>query len=932
VIHLRTLGHIDCRDDEGREFRALLAQPKRLAILVYLVSCSRVALCRRDALLAMFWPESDTDRARSSLRQALHFIRQELGDDVIVTRGSDEIGIRAGAICLDTQRFEQLAADGENGAAIALYTGDFLAGFFVRQARDFERWVDSERVRLRHLATDVAWHRVEELLQTGDHGAARRLGERAVELSDVSEEAVRRLVGLLAKGGERAAAIATYRSFAVRLQDEYGVVPSRETRALIESLSSELDAEVPDVPPPAPAAPIVSIAPLDRPDAETALPRDTPRPTLTSRARRWRPIRFAVAAVAMILVASAFWFRQSNPRTSDDSDRVVILPFLVRASTDLTYLQDGLPLLLSARFDGTGHLQSVEPRAVLLDVARHPGALDVERARQTATRLDARLYVLGAIVGSASSLHLSAALYDRESDGKPIAQIEVEGKEAELARLVDRVAAALLVNRVKNDAELAASAARTTESLVALKAWLSGERALAAGQYEPAISAFRSAVAADSTFALAYFRMAFAANWAGRPVLADSATTRAVAMSDRLPPIDRILVHAFVHEFRGHFVAAESSYRAVLDERPLSVEAWYELAETGYHGNPGRGLSMLTSRATFEHVLQLDPHNFPAMVHLARIAATEGDRPALDQYTSTALRGTPDGPHRAELLLLRWLALHDGESRQYFFALETADPAALDALWRAAESTGALAASADVAERFLRSTTAPEMRAGLWVLLAHLALGRDQFELAERHLDSLATLAPRSAAALRMSFALHAAGSPSQRQRRVARARALADATPLSSEPRLLYIGARTTDADAARVAGDSSLTSEVSSGNHALLLLEAATTAAARAVALCEVAALDSINGTRFSNRSPFAPRAALLLALARVLDAEGRTTEALARLASVPEDFGFNVGYLAEVHRYRATLLDRLGRPADAKRERAAARAMIGSGPADS
>ena len=126
------LGSIDVRDAAGDEVRALLVQPKRLALFAYLV-LKGDRLARRDVLLALFWPESAADAARHSLRQALHGIRRALGEsrDVISRRGNDDIGIVAGAVWCDAAEFERAAADGRNEDALALYGGPLLEGFHV---------------------------------------------------------------------------------------------------------------------------------------------------------------------------------------------------------------------------------------------------------------------------------------------------------------------------------------------------------------------------------------------------------------------------------------------------------------------------------------------------------------------------------------------------------------------------------------------------------------------------------------------------------------------------------------------------------------------------------------------------------------------------------------------------------------------------------
>ncbi|HLL83383.1 MAG TPA: hypothetical protein VK420_12050, partial [Longimicrobium sp.] len=101
MIRLRTLGSIDLRSAEDGELRQVLAQPKRFALLVYLVIAGRGAFHRRDTLFTLVWPESDAERARSSLRTGLHFRRRALGSGVIAGRGGEEVGITPGTVWCD---------------------------------------------------------------------------------------------------------------------------------------------------------------------------------------------------------------------------------------------------------------------------------------------------------------------------------------------------------------------------------------------------------------------------------------------------------------------------------------------------------------------------------------------------------------------------------------------------------------------------------------------------------------------------------------------------------------------------------------------------------------------------------------------------------------------------------------------------------------
>ena len=105
-IELRTLGTLDLHSAEGRELHSLLAQPKRIALLAYLCVAQPRGFHRRDTLLGLFWPDSDQEHARTSLRKSLHLLRRALGDAAIVSRGDEEVAVDFQLVSCDTVAFE----------------------------------------------------------------------------------------------------------------------------------------------------------------------------------------------------------------------------------------------------------------------------------------------------------------------------------------------------------------------------------------------------------------------------------------------------------------------------------------------------------------------------------------------------------------------------------------------------------------------------------------------------------------------------------------------------------------------------------------------------------------------------------------------------------------------------------------------------------
>ncbi len=244
MILLRTLGSVSLAGPDGAEVAAVLTQPKRLALLTFLAVAAPPGFHRRDTLLAMFWPSLDQGHARQSLRKAVHVLRRALGADVLVARGDEELAVAPDHLWCDAAAFERAVAEGRPADALELYRGDLLEGFFVAEAPEFERWHERERARLRDLAAQAAWSLAETAAARGQASDAIRWARRAAAFTPEDEAALRELVSVLTRVGDRSAALRAYDEFAERLEREFGVRPSEFTRRMIETVkhSGDFDA------------------------------------------------------------------------------------------------------------------------------------------------------------------------------------------------------------------------------------------------------------------------------------------------------------------------------------------------------------------------------------------------------------------------------------------------------------------------------------------------------------------------------------------------------------------------------------------------------------------------------------------------------------------------------------------------------------------
>jgi serine/threonine-protein kinase len=593
----------------------VLAQPKRLALLAYLAA-SPGGPHRRDTLLGMFWPELDQEHARRALNKAIHFIRDALGADAVLSRGAGELGLQSDLVWCDVEAFRTALDSGDLVRALELYRGDLLPGFFIAGGPAFDEWLERERARLRSCAADAAGRLAEREEAAGRLPRAAQYARRALDLSDGDERPLRRLIELLARMGDRVAAVHAYEEFARILARDLDLEPAAETVALIDRVRG-----APPDPPPA----RVRSAPAFHSAASPSVPPGVPRLSLK---------RLLTTALAGALLASAvaapLWLNHQAPaaRTAETAAEVVaVLPFTVRGSDELAYLQEGMVDLLSVNLAGEGGLRTVNPRTLLSLTARRGGAAalqDPKRIRAFARELGAGSFIAGSVLAMGDRVQITATLSPLNPALGDTLQASVVGPIGDLAELVDNLTRQLLLGPLRGQgARFASLAASTTSSIDALKAFLEGERHWRARESDSAVASFRRAVSYDSSFALAYYRLAVAASWSPAGESGD-ALDHAMRHLDRLPPRNRNLVLAFEARRRREPARAESLYHAVLQASPDDGEAWFQLGSLFLHHQVLWGLPLRQVRDALDRALALDPSHPRAPGALSWLDGHEG--------------------------------------------------------------------------------------------------------------------------------------------------------------------------------------------------------------------------------------------------------------------------------------------------------------------
>jgi len=354
-----------------------------------------------------------------------------------------------------------------------------------------------------------------------------------------------------------------------------------------------------------------------------------------SRIPAWGLVAAGIAAL-IVLGGGGWWLgsRAGESPVAEGAERIAVLPFST-SGAGMELMGEGMVDLLSTNLNAVGVLQTVDPRAVLKrwSATGHGGGADLQDAMTIARELDAGSFLVGSVVSTGPTVRLTAQLYN--TAGQPMGQAQVDGSSDSVLALVDDLSLALMREIWQSEEPLPSLrvGALTTHSVAAMRAYLEGEQYYRRSQWDSARVSFERAAGDDSTFALAFFRLATTLGWQGG--FGGSGGRAAIAQAlehvDRLPIRERTLVRAY-DLFLERDPAATDTLRAYVARYPDDVDGWYQLGESIYHRRELDAPSPDAMLSPFDRVLAIDSTLTPAAIHPLEIALEYREEARFDRY------------------------------------------------------------------------------------------------------------------------------------------------------------------------------------------------------------------------------------------------------------------------------------------------------------
>jgi serine/threonine-protein kinase len=334
------------------------------------------------------------------------------------------------------------------------------------------------------------------------------------------------------------------------------------------------------------------------------------------------------AAVALAALTTTIGLSRRNPGPPagvNPRHSILVLPFNnLREDRTVDWLREGSVSMLGLNLSQWNDLTVVDHERLHDLLVRHRikvgDQIGLDMARRLAREAGVWTVVLGDFTPAGDSLHLVARVFDVAS-GSRVDVARVDDRASQDVRpLFDQLAAKLLdLSGAPNEIRIGL-ARSTTGSLEAFRAYLRGVDQLNRWDLIGAQRDLERAIALDSTFGLAYYKLALTRGWmAGtEDSVSDQLMLRATTYSANLPAHERTVINAYRAFIGDQYEEARSLYQKLLAQNKGDADAWYGLGDAWFHDTAGTDEAPLWTQSlrAFKRALALDPNYALAYDHV----------------------------------------------------------------------------------------------------------------------------------------------------------------------------------------------------------------------------------------------------------------------------------------------------------------------------
>ena len=208
------------------------------ALLYYLAMEGEVD---KFSLADLVWGDKyGAEKIRSNMRNATYVLRKAFGREFILEPTKNTLCLNA-QLGLETDVTQFCRGGAEE---LALYTGDFLEGFYLKENELYNEWAENTRQRCRAIFSDRLKACITQTYAGGEADECEALCRRLMALDEFDETSYKYLIALCKDKKDYTGAIAVYAQLEKLLAEELFELPGQELRDIAEDVKRQRNREL----------------------------------------------------------------------------------------------------------------------------------------------------------------------------------------------------------------------------------------------------------------------------------------------------------------------------------------------------------------------------------------------------------------------------------------------------------------------------------------------------------------------------------------------------------------------------------------------------------------------------------------------------------------------------------------------------------------
>ncbi|MCT8976769.1 AAA family ATPase [Clostridium sp. CX1] len=199
------------------------------ALFSYIVAKKQAT---REELSVLLWPDMEDNIARKNLRNAIYKLKKSFAEHEVISFLNKSTITLSTSIIIETDMDNFI----NNKNEISLYPGEFLKGFILKDADNFQQWVYETRVELEGIYLKRLYEQILVESKNKNYEKVEKYCKLLIKADEFNEDAYRQLIQCYKNQGKVNNAIKVYNELTDILNKELSITPEIETKKVFKEV------------------------------------------------------------------------------------------------------------------------------------------------------------------------------------------------------------------------------------------------------------------------------------------------------------------------------------------------------------------------------------------------------------------------------------------------------------------------------------------------------------------------------------------------------------------------------------------------------------------------------------------------------------------------------------------------------------------------